>query len=248
MPDINQVRQFWDSHINNEYYTKSKRASDEYFDDITRKRYRHHYHLPELFEQIGDGHGKKMLEIGCGIGIDTVSLARKGFDITAIDLTESAITISRERAQKLGLPINYQVGNAERLDFKDDTFDVVYSFGVIHHTPNIKQAVREIHRVLKPGGKAYIMIYAKYSLVNAIHVLFRIPYESPKDLKDHAPVVIRSSKEESRDLFREFQNVSLHADYPFTYGMRFIAGWVPVPAKKFLGKIFGWHLMIEATK
>jgi len=109
MSDIERVRQFWNTHINNEYYTKSDRASEEYFKEITLKRYKHHYHLPELFEKIGDGQGRKLLEIGCGIGIDTVSLAKQGFDINAIDLTESAIEISQKRAQELKLPINYML-------------------------------------------------------------------------------------------------------------------------------------------
>ena len=248
MSDIEQVRQFWNTHINNEYYTKNERASEEYFAEITRKRYQHHYHLPELFAAMGPGAGRKLLEIGCGIGIDTVSLSEKGFDVTAIDLTESAIAISQERARKLNLSINYLVGNVERLDFPDNTFDVVYSFGVIHHTPHMRQAIREIFRVLRPGGTAYIMIYARYSLVNAIHVLFRIPYESPKDLNDHAPVVIRSSKKEVYEFLQDFKAVSVHADYPFTYGMRIIGGWVPVGIKKLLGRLLGWHLMITASK
>ena len=148
----------------------------------------------------------------------------------------------------LNLPINYQVGNAEKIDFPDDTFDVIYSFGVIHHTPDIQQAVGEIYRVLKPGGKIYIMIYAKYSIVNAIHALFHLPYESPKNLKDHAPVVIISSKKQSFELFKNFKDVSIHTDYPFTYGMRFLSNFLPIRFKKSLGKLWGWHIMIEASK
>ena len=248
MADIEGVRQFWNLHINNEYYTKNERSSDEYFEEITQKRYKHHYHLPQLFEQMNDDCGRKLLEIGCGIGIDTVSLARKGFEITAIDLTECAIKIARDRALRLSLSIDYRVGNTEEIDFSDNTFDVVYSFGVIHHTPDMHQAVREIHRVLKPGGEAHIMIYSKYSLVNAIHKLFHIPYESPENLKDHAPVVIRSSKKETAELFKDFKDISIHADYPFTYGMRCISNCIPECIKRYLGKLFGWHLMIKAVK
>lgn len=248
MSGIEKVRNFWETHVNNEYYTRFDRTSGEYFDDIARKRYAYHYHLPELFDRMGRGEGKKLLEIGCGIGIDTVSLAGRGFDVTAVDLTETAIEIARKRAADQGLVIDYRTGNCEELAFPDDSFDVVYSFGVIHHTPGMAGAVREIRRVLKPGGIAYIMIYSKYSLVNFVHVAGRLPYESPKDLKDHCPVVIRSTENEVRELFGEFSGLEVHSDYPFTYGMRFFSRFIPVFAQRGLGRLIGWHLMIEARK
>ncbi|MEM7395957.1 MAG: hypothetical protein AAF492_26790, partial [Verrucomicrobiota bacterium] len=103
-------------------------------------------------------------------------------------------------------------------------------------------------RVLKPGGKAWIMIYARVSLVNLIHVLFRLPYESPRDLEDHCPVVLRTGVKEARGLFSPFKEVRIHKDYPFTYGMRSISRFVPVALQKMSGRLIGWHLMIEATK
>lgn len=242
------VKGFWESHVNNEYYTSYSRSTKEYFDDITEKRYRYHYHLPKLFRRMGSGAGRRLLEVGCGIGIDTVSLARRGYQVTAVDLTESAIEIARKRAVVEGLEIDYRTGDGESLDFDEATFDVVYSFGVIHHTPDMEKAVREIHRVLKPGGRAYVMVYARHSLVNFIHAVFSIPYESPRNLRDHCPVVIRSTKRDLRRLFSGFGSLSIHKDYPFTYGMRALSRFVPVPLQEGLGRVIGWHLMIEAEK
>lgn len=248
MAGTEEVRRFWEAHVNNEYYTEQQRGSQQYFDEITAKRYNLHYHLSALFRQIGDGNGKALLEIGCGIGIDTVSLARLGFAVTAIDLSETAVAVAENRARDMGLSIAYEVGNCEQLRFADNTFDIVYSFGVIHHTPDIRQAIREIHRVLKPNGTAHVMIYHRYSLVNLAHVLTRTPYESPKNLRDHCPVVIRSSRKEARRLFDAFSTTLIRTEYPFTYGMRHVARFIPMPLQRMLGRCIGWHLMIKAVK
>jgi len=88
---VDTVRDFWQAHINNEYYTDAERASDSYFDEIEQRRYRTHYHLPELFASL-DGAGRSLLEVGCGIGVDSIQLAQRGFTVTAVDLTENALT------------------------------------------------------------------------------------------------------------------------------------------------------------
>ena len=100
MSSLEAVRSFWETHVNNEYYTGAARGSAEYFAEITAKRYRHHYHLPELFERLRrEGtEGKRLLEVGCGIGVDTLSLARLGFrEVVGVDLTEAAIGVARQR-------------------------------------------------------------------------------------------------------------------------------------------------------
>ena len=250
--DLRGVKSFWERHVNNEYYTRETRGSRDYFGEIEKRRYAYHYHLSELFERIGrrDVSDERLLEIGCGIGIDTLQLAKLGFrEVMAVDLTRTAIEIAEERAAREGAGnVRFGLGDAENLAFEEGSFDAVYSFGVIHHTPDMARAVSEIHRVLKPGGRAHVMIYHSRSLVAAIHQVFRLPYESPKDLKDHCPVVLRSTRGEARALFRTFDEVDVHSDYPFTYGMRIVSRFVPVAAQRLLGRWIGWHLMIEARK
>lgn len=244
---LETIREFWEGHINNEYYSKETRGSPAYFDEIERRRYRWHYHLRDLFAELQGGSGR-LLEVGCGIGVDAIQLARCGFDVTAVDLSESAIEIARRYADLRGARIDFRLGNAEALEFADETFDVVYSFGALHHTPRMAEAIREVRRVLGPGGKAYVMLYHRKSLVNSAHRLLRLPYESPKNLKDHCPVVYTVSKEDVTELFRVFSEMSCRTAYPFTYGFRHATSWIPEPLLRVLGERIGWHMMIRATR
>jgi ubiquinone/menaquinone biosynthesis C-methylase UbiE len=184
------------------------------------------------------------------MGIDTLQLARLGFrEVIAVDLTAAALAIARQRAANEGVAnVRFAAGNAERLDLPDSSVDAVYSFGVIHHTPDTARAVAEIQRVLVPGGRAFVMVYHRRSLVAAVHELLRLPYESPRHRRDHCPVVRRFTRAEARALFATFSTVAVAADYPFTYGMRAVSRLVPVPLQRALGRALGWHLMIEARK
>jgi SAM-dependent methyltransferase len=242
---VQTVKDFWESHVNNEYYTKEQRASDAYFREIEDRRYRAHYNLVDLFDSLRGSSGR-LLEIGCGIGVDSIQLAKCGFDVTAVDLTQNALEVAREFAKHRNVDIDFRLGNAEGLDFPDDSFDAVYSFGVLHHTPDIGKAVSEVHRVLRPGGTAYVMLYHRDSLVNLVHKAFRLPYESPRDRDDHCPVVYTFSRKSARQLFSAFPNVSIAAAYPFTYGFGPLCTGTPLAIRRPLGRAIGWHLMITA--
>ena len=244
---VDTVRDFWQSHINNEYYTGAERASDSYFNDIEERRYRTHYHLPELFASM-DGADRTLLEVGCGIGVDSIQLAKRGFQVTAVDLTENALAVAEQFAARRQVTIDFRLGNAEGLDFPDESFDAVYSFGVLHHTPDIERSVAEVHRVLRPGGTAYVMLYHRNSLVNLMHWALRLPYESPRGRKDHCPVVYTFSRSGVRTLFRDFASVKVRSEYPFTYGFGPLTTKLPLGVRRRLGRVIGWHLMITAVR
>jgi ubiquinone/menaquinone biosynthesis C-methylase UbiE len=244
---VADVKEFWEAHVNNEYYTDEARASDAYFREIEERRYESHYHLGELFASLHGSHGR-LLEVGCGIGVDSIQLAKCGFDVTAVDLTESALKVARQFAAARGVSVDFRLGNAEGLDFPDGTFDAVYSFGVLHHTPDIARSVSEVRRVLRPGGTAYVMLYHRWSLVNLVHRLFRLPYESPRDRKDHCPVVYTFSRRGVKELFGSFSSVKVHTDYPFTYGFGPLCTKLPLWIRRPLGRAMGWHLMITAVR
>lgn len=244
---VETVRDFWQAHVNNEYYTDAERASEEYFDEIEGRRYRTHYHLPQLFASM-NGDGQRLLEVGCGIGVDSIQLAKRGYQVTAVDLTENALAVARQFALRRGVSIDFRLGNAEGLDFPDQSFDAVYSFGVLHHTPDIERSVAEVRRVLRPGGAAYVMLYHRDSVVNLVHWALRLPYESPADRKDHCPVVYTFSRSGVRRLFRDFSSVEVRPDYPFTYGFGPLTTGLPLGVRRALGRAVGWHLMITAKR
>ena len=156
--------------------------------------------------------------------------------------------MAREFAAARGVSVDFRLGNAEGLDFADQSFDAVYSFGVLHHTPDIERSVAEVHRVLRPGGTAYVMLYHRWSLVNLVHRVLRLPYESPRNRKDHCPVVYTFSRGGVRRLFSDFSRVSVESAYPFTYGFGPLCTRLPLVARRVLGRAIGWHLMITAVR
>ncbi|MBM4343314.1 MAG: class I SAM-dependent methyltransferase [Deltaproteobacteria bacterium] len=129
-----------------------------YFDQIERERYELEPFIPR-FAGFAEARGKKVLEIGVGAGTDFIQWLRNGADATGIDLTDHGIALTRERAALEGFSPELRQGDAESLPFADNTFDIVYSYGVLHHTPDTEKAVAEVLRVLKPGGTARLMLY-----------------------------------------------------------------------------------------
>ena len=156
----------------------------QFFHQLEQERYELEPYIP-TFAQFELARGKRVLEIGVGAGTDFVRWVRAGAEATGIDLTDQAIGLVRERLALEGLSAKLHVGDAENLPFENDSFDIVYSYGVIHHTPNTARAVQEIHRVLKTNGVARVMIYHLHSWVTlmiwAAHCAGRFrPWKSPR--------------------------------------------------------------------
>lgn len=161
--------------------------------------------------------GKRVLEIGVGLGADHQRFAEAGAILTGVDLTPRAIAMTRLRFEKLGLRSDLNVGDAENLDYPDNSFDIVYSWGVIHHSPETQKAANEIFRVLKPGGVAKVMIYHKYSLVGVMlwlryALLVGRPFTSLATIYAQyleSPGTKAYSESDAQSLFRQFENVSI---------------------------------------
>lgn len=157
------VKSFWEDSSCGEKLFLEGFSKDDY---LSQSRIRYELE-PEIlsFSQFETFKDKKTLEIGVGLGSDHMLLAQSGAILTGIDLTERAIGHTKRRFELLGLDSNLLRADAENLPFEDDTFDMIYSWGVIHHSPNTPQVVDEMHRVLKDRGICKIMIYHKMSLM-----------------------------------------------------------------------------------
>lgn len=211
--------------------------------------------------------GKRVLEVGFGLGTDHVSFARGGAACFGIDLTPAHIAATRRRLDLEHYTPRLSQGDAETLPFADRSFDVVYSFGVLHHTPGTQAAVDEIHRVLRPGGEAIVGLYHRDSLffwaycIGVLGLLrggfLRDGYRRTlsrierRENSDAVPLVKVYSRHSARRLFRRFDRVDLsvqHLDLeragrPGRIARRFLARH-----EARLASWFGWYLIVRARK
>jgi len=157
------VKSYWDERPCGDGLTDAERGSERYFADIEAAKDRLEPYVLE-FAEFPRWRDRDVLEIGCGVGTDTVRFARAGARVTAIDLTETAVELTQRRLDAEGLPGTVRPADAEALPFADASFDLVYSWGVLHHTPDTARAVLETARVLRSGGEARVMLYNRRSL------------------------------------------------------------------------------------
>jgi ubiquinone/menaquinone biosynthesis C-methylase UbiE len=216
-----RVREFWNrASCGEQLYLKGedKAAFTE------QRRIRYALEPIEAFARFESFRAKKTLEIGVGLGADHQSLAEAGADLTGVDLTERAVEFTRARFELFGLKSDLKVGDAENLPFRDGSFDAVYSWGVIHHSPDTPRAAAEILRVLKPGGFARVMIYHKWSMVGYMLWLryglcsFR-PWRDLRYIYSNyleSPGTQAFTVAEARQMFRNFSQV--HIATPVGHG------------------------------
>ena len=147
-------------------------GTKEFFENVLAKRST--YKLPWLFDLIpfSSFQGKKVLEIGCGAGYDAYEFCRNGADYTGIDIAPENIDRISKHLSFYGYQPKLMVGDAEFLEFQDESFDVVFSNGVLHHVPDITRTLKEINRVLKPGGRFYMIVYHKNSIFYWVSLFF----------------------------------------------------------------------------
>jgi ubiquinone/menaquinone biosynthesis C-methylase UbiE len=158
------IRDYWQAETCGTNHTDAERLSKRYFDEIEAVRYRLEPYIFG-FAQFDGRTRRRVLEIGVGAGTDFINFARNGARLTGVDLTQAAIDHARRRLELEGLEAELQVASAERLPFDDQSFDLVYSWGVLHHAETPEKTFAEVRRVLAPGGEARIMLYGRHSWV-----------------------------------------------------------------------------------
>lgn len=156
-------RQFWSDYQPGFRFATSPVGTSEFFDEVSAYRDSIEPHIPEVVD-FPRWCGRSVLEAGCGIGTDGVRFARAGADYTGFDFSPTAVSLARHRFDLEGVPGRFVSGSVTQLPLRDETFDLVFSHGVIHHVDDTGGALRELSRVLKPGGTALVMVYHRHSL------------------------------------------------------------------------------------
>ncbi len=168
-----RVRRFWDNEPCGTRNSEEAAGSAAFFRTVEAHRYEQEFHIP-LVAEFTEHAGHRVLEIGGGLGTDGRQFARHGAHYVDVDLSRQSLEMARRGFAVEQLPGRFLNGDAEHQPFRSGIFDVVYSHGVLHHTPDTERTIEEVHRLLKPGGKAIIMLYARESLgYAASHVLGR---------------------------------------------------------------------------
>jgi ubiquinone/menaquinone biosynthesis C-methylase UbiE len=214
-----EVREFWNRQSCGEVYATGSNPKEQ-----LERQARERYLLePRLrgFAAFPKGAGKDVLEIGVGMGADHIEWARVNpRSLTGIDLTARALEFTAQRLDLYGLRSDLRIADAERLPFDDQSFDIVFSYGVLHHSPDTAQAIREVCRVLRPGGTAKIMIYHARSVTGYIlwlryALLAGRPFRSLRDIYAHhleSPGTKAFTVERAREMFERFSSVDIQIE------------------------------------
>ena len=248
-----------------EYDREHELGTREFFERVERHRYSEYAPwMPRLmeFEKFRDA---RLLEIGCGMGTDLLQFSRGGARCVGIDLTPRSIEITQHRFKLYGADGAFMISDGEHLPFRSESFDVVYSNGVLHHTPDTEGAIREVHRVLKPGGVAKVMLYHRNSLNYWFEIVLRrgvlggqfLRGRSAEEIMSHVieysdhgatPLVKVYSRKQTRALFNGFRHVTIDVEQLIRAELRFLSPLVSESMLDKLRKRIGWNVIITAIK
>ncbi|MBX7221044.1 MAG: class I SAM-dependent methyltransferase [Blastocatellia bacterium] len=234
----------------------------EFYERVDRNRYEEYAPWMKSVMEFDRYGGQSVLEIGFGMGTDLFQFARAGARTFGVDLSPQHLEIARKRFEIYDLETNLQLADTEHLPFADETFDVVYSFGVIHHTPDTEKAVAEIRRVLKPGGKAILAVYHRDSAFHLcvfggylLHLRFfresyrenlsRIEY---REQSDACPLVKLYSRKQFATLLRDFSSVSIECNHLDPTHFGFLHSLISPDLVRRLEPRYGWYLTAKCVK
>lgn len=166
-----EVREFWDNKPCGSDMSTQNPETREYYNEIERERYQYQYHIPRILDCI-DWNGKQVLEIGTGVGTDARQIISKGGAYTGINVDAGSVAATKKSLDVFGFQGTVKQSSATNIFLEDNSVDIVYSFGVLHHIPEADRAIEEISRVLKPGGELLIMLYNRNSINYQIEIKF----------------------------------------------------------------------------
>jgi 2-polyprenyl-3-methyl-5-hydroxy-6-metoxy-1,4-benzoquinol methylase len=269
---IERVREYWDRRPCNIRHSPKPVGSQEYFDEVEARKYFVEPHIPR-FAQFERWRGKKVLEIGCGIGTDTVNFARNGAHVTAVDLSEKSLDVARQRMKVCGVErqVQFYQGSGEELRqfVPREQYDLIYSFGVIHHTPHPERVLDELRHFAGPETTLKIMVYHRYawkvfSIVmtygkGQVWKLSEIVARH-SEAQTGCPITYTYTRRSARELIERsgFRITEMLVDHIFPYRVaeyvhfRYVMAlpfrWMPTPVMRQMEKRLGWHLCVTAKR
>jgi 2-polyprenyl-3-methyl-5-hydroxy-6-metoxy-1,4-benzoquinol methylase len=266
---LEQVRDYWNARPCNIRHSPKPVGTKEYFDEVEARKYLVEPHIPG-FAEFPRWAGKRVLEIGCGLGTDTINFARAGAQVTAVDLSEESLALARKRAEVFGLAdrIKFYAADAEHLSetVPPAPYDLVYSFGVIHHTPHPDRVVRQVRdHFVGPESTLKVMVYHRYSWKvfwivatdgqGAFWKLDELVARN-SEAQTGCPVTYSYTRASASELLSGFRVEDVWVDHIFPYRIpdykeyRYVMNWyfrmLPRPAFRWLERQFGWHVCLTA--
>ena len=271
---ISEVQDYWNQRPCNIMHSPVNIDEDPllYSQQVTARKYFVEPHIPG-FAQFDRWNGRRVLELGCGIGTGAIEFARAGAYVASLDISNVSLEIARVRASAEGVAsrIWFRQGNMENPQLIRGDYDLVYSFGAIHHTPNPSLALRQAHALLAPAGEIRLMLYHRCSwkvfiilLRNWRQLLRRKTVDQVVAMESEAqsgcPVTWTFTRRSARALLEScgFRVESMEVAHIFPYRILdyinhvYVKRWLwrilPQRAFRFLEQRFGWHLLIVARK
>lgn len=268
---IEEVKKFWNTRPCNIRHSNKTVGSLEYFNEVEKRKYFVEPHIP-IFAEFEKWRGKHVLEIGCGIGTDAINFARNGAILTVVELSEESLKLAKQRFSVYGLNANFVLGSAEDLDTllpKEAKFDLIWSFGVIHHSPHPEIILRKCNGYLKDDGEIRMMVYSKLS-----YKLFYLMKETGtwdfsagaldaliaaySEAQTGCPITYSYTIEGAKKLFEDFTILDIKKAHIFSWD---IPKYITYQYEKencfknisdgFFEELeseLGWHMLIRAKK
>ncbi len=267
---ITNVRDFWNARPCNIRHSTRPVGERGYFDEVEARKYFVEPHIPR-FAEFPRWAGKRVLEIGCGIGTDTINFARAGAQVTAVDLSERSLEVTRRRAEVYGFTnVTFLQANVEELTaaLPPGFYDLVYAFGVVHHTPRPEVALREMRSFLAPGATLKLMVYHRYSwkVFSTLMTygrgqfwnLDRIIAEH-SEAQEGCPVTYAYTRRQIREMIESLgcRVRGMFVDHIFPWRISEYVQYryrptpffamLPPPVFRWLERHFGWHICVTAV-